>query len=54
MWQEIIVGICVIAAIISLLVRWLPGTKKAPQCGGCSGCDSRSTECASTSNTTSH
>jgi hypothetical protein len=41
MWQEVIVGICVIAAVIFLLRRWLPffGNKNTGSCGGCGSCD---------------
>ncbi len=39
MWQEIIVGLCVLAALIFLLHRYLPiGRKKAAACDGCTGC----------------
>lgn len=40
MWQEIIVGACVIGAVIFLLRRWLPiaGAKNSGSCGGCGGC----------------
>jgi hypothetical protein len=42
MWQEIIVGVCVLAAGFFLLRRWLPvGKKKAAGCdSGCGGCAS--------------
>lgn len=41
MWQEVIVGLCVTAAVIFLLRRWLPffGSKNTGSCGGCGGCD---------------
>ena len=40
MWQEIIVGICVLAAAYFVLRQWLPtDTKKSSSCGGCSGCN---------------
>jgi len=41
MWQEMIVGACVIAAVIFLLRRWLPvfGAKSSGSCGSCGGCD---------------
>jgi hypothetical protein len=43
MWQEAIVGICVIAAALFLIRRWLfPGAKKSGACGGCGGCDKTS------------
>jgi len=36
MWQEIIVGICVLAAAYFVLRQWLPiGKKKSSGCGGC-------------------
>ncbi|QEI11757.1 FeoB-associated Cys-rich membrane protein [Cellvibrio japonicus] len=38
MWQEIIVGVCLIAAIIFLLRRWLFSGKPSA-CGGCNSCD---------------
>ncbi len=39
-WQETIVGICVIAAVVFLIRRWLfPSAKKSAACGGCGGCD---------------
>ena len=41
MWQEVIVGLCVIAAVVFLLRRWLPilNANSRPGCGGCGGCD---------------
>lgn len=41
MWQEVIVGACVIAAVVFLLRRWLPYFNKnnGGSCGGCGGCD---------------
>lgn len=46
MWQEIIVGLCVLGALIFLARRWLPGgKKKAGDCGsGCGSCST--TSCA--------
>lgn len=46
MWQEIIVGMCVLAAAYFVLRQWLPmGKKKSSGCGGCgSGNSSCSTE----------
>lgn len=43
MWQEIIVGLCVLAALAFVLRRYLPlGNKKAASgCAGCNGCDSK-------------
>lgn len=39
MWQEIIVGICVVFAVVFLVRRWLvPTAKKSASCGGCGGC----------------
>ncbi|OZY86352.1 hypothetical protein CBP51_04810 [Cellvibrio mixtus] len=39
MWQEIIVGVCVLAAVIFLARRWIfPSAKKSAGCGGCGGC----------------
>jgi len=39
MWQEVIVGICVITAVLFLARRWIfPSAKKSASCGGCSGC----------------
>lgn len=44
MWQEIIVSICVVLAVIFLVRRWLfPAAKKSAACGGCGGCESTST-----------
>jgi hypothetical protein len=45
MWQEIIVGLCVLGALVFLLRRWLPGgQRKSASCGsGCGGCDSANT-----------
>ncbi len=46
MWQEIIVGLCVLLALIYLLHQWLPGLgKKSGDCGGCSGCATSSNTC---------
>jgi hypothetical protein len=41
MWQEVIVGICVLGAVIFLLRRWFFSPKKSA-CGGCSGCEKTS------------
>lgn len=39
MWQEIIVGMCVLAAAYFVLRQWLPsGKKNSSSCGGCGGC----------------
>lgn len=48
MWQEIIVGICVLGAALFLLRRWVFAGKKSSACGGCGGCDNKSpsTGCA--------
>lgn len=44
MWQEIIVGLCVLGALVFLVRRWLPGTNQKN--GGCgSGCGSCTTRC---------
>jgi hypothetical protein len=38
-WQEVIVGICVITAVLFLVRRWIfPSAKKSAACGGCGGC----------------
>lgn len=43
MWQEAIVGVCVIAAVYFLARRWIfPSAKKAAGCGSCGGCDKTS------------
>ncbi len=42
MWQEIIVGLCVLAALAFLLRRWLFGRKASGSCGSCSGCSTPS------------
>jgi hypothetical protein len=49
MWQEIIVGICVIAAFAFLAHRWLPFfKKKTAGCDtGCGGCSTTSTSSCS-------
>jgi len=41
MWQEVIVGLCVITAAAFLARRWLPFfvSKNTSACGGCGGCD---------------
>ena len=41
MWQEVIVGLCVLAAAVFLVRRWLPAftNKNSSACGGCGGCD---------------
>ncbi|MET0357395.1 MAG: FeoB-associated Cys-rich membrane protein [Cellvibrio sp.] len=48
MWQEIIVGVCVIAAFFFLARRWLPFfKKKTVGCDtGCGGCSSSTTSCS--------
>jgi hypothetical protein len=42
MWQEIIVGLCVLAATVFLIRQWLWPTRKNTSCGGCNGCDKTS------------
>ncbi len=43
MWQEIIVGLCVLLAVIFLIRRWFfSSTKKSAACGGCGGCETNS------------
>lgn len=38
-WQEVIVGVCVIAAALFLARRWIfPSARKSAGCGGCGGC----------------
>lgn len=51
MWQEIIVGICVLGAVVFLLRRWVIPGKKSAACGGCGGCDNKpaGTGCATSS-----
>ena len=40
MWQEIIVGVIVIGAVLFLVRQWLPfGKKPSGSCGGCGGCN---------------
>ena len=47
MWQEVIVGACVLAAVAFLLKRWFFAPKKPTACGGCSQCDTPSkTSCS--------
>ncbi len=45
MWQEIIVGIAVVGAILFLAMRYLPTGKKREgscgECNGCGGCDKK-------------
>lgn len=48
MWQEIVVGICVLAAVIFLLRHWLGLGKKSSACGGCSNCDKTSDKSCTT------
>jgi hypothetical protein len=39
MWQEIIVGLCVLAALLFVLQRYWPvSNKKKVACDGCTGC----------------
>ncbi|AKO53492.1 hypothetical protein ABA45_14575 [Marinobacter psychrophilus] len=41
MWQNIIVGLCVLAAVVFVARRWIPGLgKKSSGCGSCNGCSS--------------
>jgi hypothetical protein len=51
MWQEIVVGICVLTALLFVLRRYLPtgfmGKKKNAACDGCSGCGDKK-GCSST------
>lgn len=56
MWQELIVGICVLAAVIYLARRWLfPSAKKSAACGGCGGCAKTSeSSCVNPSEKTPH
>jgi hypothetical protein len=47
MWQELIVGICVLIAAVFLLRRYLPSSQgKSGACGGCNGCGSRNNSCS--------
>lgn len=48
MWQEIIVGICVLAATAFLFRHWF--LKKNDSCGGCNNCSSN-TKCHSPQDT---
>lgn len=56
MWQEVIVGICVVAAVFFLIRRWIfPSAKKSAACGGCGGCDKTSeSSCANPTEKTQH
>jgi hypothetical protein len=38
MWQEIIVGICVVAAVLFLLKRWWPFGRSKSSCNSCGSC----------------
>ena len=42
MWQEVIVGLCVLTAVVFLLRRWFFTPKKPTACGGCNQCDTPS------------
>ena len=42
MWQELIVGICVFTALLFVIYRYWPNSKKSGGCDGCSGCGSKS------------
>lgn len=43
MWQNIIVGLCVLAAVVFVARQWIPGLgKKSSDCGGCNGSSSSS------------
>lgn len=55
-WQELIVGICVLAAVVFLVHRWLfPSAKKSAACGGCGGCDKTSdASCSNPTEKTQH
>ncbi len=52
MWQEVIVGVCVLGAVLFLLRRWVMPGKKSASCGGCSGCDKPTNQGCATSPTT--
>ncbi|MBK8188642.1 MAG: FeoB-associated Cys-rich membrane protein [Cellvibrio sp.] len=48
MWQELIVGACVLMAAIFLIRHWFFNQRKN-NCGGCSSCDKKpETKCHST------
>lgn len=54
-WQELIVGFCVLTAMLFLLRRWFFAPKKSAACGGCGGCDKTSeSSCANPSEKTHH
>jgi hypothetical protein len=47
MWQELIVGACVLIAAVFIVRRYLPfGQKKSGSCGGCTGCGDSKKSCA--------
>jgi len=50
MWQEIIVGVCIVAAAYVVLRQWLPIGKK--KTSGCGGCGSGDTGCSTTKSCT--
>jgi hypothetical protein len=53
MWQEIIVGICVLTALLFLIRRWLfPATQKSASCGGCNNCSPATDKCGNSSSST--
>jgi hypothetical protein len=56
LWQEMIVGICVLAAVVFLVRRWLfPSAKKSAACGGCGGCGKTSdASCSNPTEKTQH
>ncbi|MBU2952684.1 FeoB-associated Cys-rich membrane protein [Marinobacter sp. F3R08] len=55
MWQDIIVGACVLAAVVFLVRQWLPGmSKKTSGCGGCNGCSSAGGDCGKSADKRHH
>jgi hypothetical protein len=48
MWQELIVGICVLVALAFLLRTYLPpfAKNKSGSCGGCNGCGDNKKSCS--------
>jgi len=50
MWQNTIVGLCVLAAVFFVARQWVPGLgKKSSGCGSCNGCSSSGNSTSSSS-----
>ena len=54
MWQELIVGVIVLSAVLFLVRQRLPfGKKSSDSCGGCGGCNTAKS-CSNTDEKGSH